>query len=127
MAAMGDRDGDEDPTWVKLREGQLEWGKVTPVKDTDNNSPIAVWYSDPDHEEELFDDTAEEKDAEEWVPVLPLIPAELGVRASLDDVTPWTMYKAIEEFEQDRDDKVKELLKPAKRYFLAAAARKSKN
>ena len=42
-------------------------------------------------------------------------------------MTPWDLYQELKEYESERDDEVKDLLRPAKLWSLLAATRKSAN
>ena len=121
LSTMGNCNGAKDPAWVKLREGQLEWVRITPVKEAGNASPIAIWYNNPNHKAKLFDNSADDEGHKELAPVLPLVLLELGVRINTENFTSQKMCNKLKDFKQDQDNNVMELLRPTKRYFLATA------
>ena len=44
MGAIGDRDGDSDPPFVKIKKSMFEWREVHPVFETDDGSAILKWF-----------------------------------------------------------------------------------
>ena len=60
------------------------------------------------------------------VPKTPAVPAALALKMIAGDMTAWQLFKAIEEYEDDRDQTVLDLLAPIKTWALAAACKAHK-
>ena len=39
LGAVGERQGEDNPTWVKLKQTLLQWEKITPVRDWGRTAP----------------------------------------------------------------------------------------
>ena len=97
LAAMGDRDGDQDPTWVEVPPQHFRWAQHTLPKDTSDSSAIATFYSRRENRLKMFDATGEEmEDTATWVPVYPIIPMEVAAAAAKREktkpMTHWELY-----------------------------------
>ena len=128
LGAIGDRDGDGDPVFVQLKTTHLEWEERKLLAATDDTSAIARWYDDPENRNSLFNTSGEQLTATKIAfPTMPMVPAELGLKIVQESMTPWEMLGEIDAFVEDRDDIVKNLLKPARNWALAASVKSSAN
>ena len=57
------------------------------------------------------------------LPNFALVPSKIAAGALEVGYPPWEVYDALVNFEEDKSDKVKKLLKPCKDWALAAALR----
>ena len=128
MAAVGDRVGLADPPYTKVRKSYFEWTKGKPVKDTSDTGPIATFYDDVNNRMKPFIPSSDiniELDSEVGFPKMPMIPAEVAVIVASVPTTPWELHAHLVDYENDRDEKVKEMLAPVKAWALMASCSKT--
>ena len=94
---VGDREGDVDPTAVKIKPGLITWREVTLVADYGDNSAMDIHYSDAANKYTFFDATNEPKSvAKVNIPKLPTPPAEIALKILQTPTTPWELLGLIE-------------------------------
>ena len=57
------------------------------------------------------------------MPKAPALPAALALKMIAGEMTGWQLFRAIEEYEEDRDQEVLDLLAPVKRWALGVACK----
>ena len=89
LGAVGEWQGEDDPTWVKLKNTALHWEKYTPVMGWEENIAMAEWYGNPANRLNPFDAMAETKGGVQWIPKAPMLPMEVALNVARKPTTPW--------------------------------------
>ena len=113
--------GEDDPTWVKLKPTALQWEKYTPVMGCQVNAAMTAWYSNPANRLTPFDPTAETKGDVTWIPKAPMLPTEVALNIAQNPTTPWELLEMLEKFLVDKDPQVGGSKDCCTLHFLARA------
>ena len=95
------------------------------MKDVDDESKITNFYNTGANRMKFFDPTAENADQEAtgtWVPKMPMIPAKVALKVATSPRISW-VHQHLCNYEEDRDQAVKEMLKKAKIWALTATCK----
>ena len=124
IAFIGDRDGESDPSAVKIKPGLMTWKETAMIADYGDNSAIDKHYNTPGNRNTFFDAGTEQKAIQKvWIPKMPTPPAELALTIAETETTPWELHGLIELWEEDRSDAVKALMVPLKNWCIYATTK----
>ena len=125
IAAMGDRIGDSDPTWVRIKPALFDWRQVAMVSDTTETGELAKFYDNDDNRDKFFDAAGHVEANKTWWPKLTIIPSKVAkeVEERENGVTPYELYEMLVAYEQEKEEDVKEWLVAPKMYCLMAACK----
>ena len=125
LGALEDRNKTgEDPPFVRLKPSYFEWRKVRLPVDREDSGPMATYYDQQENEGQFCPLEEGEVEANKTpVPKFTLVPAKIAADALEEGHTPWKVYDALTDFEEEKSEEVKNLLKPCKDWALAAALR----
>ena len=102
VGALGDRDGDKDPLFVKIRCTVFEWKTVSPIANQTDTSDIAMFFAAKEIYSMLFDSGGSTKLNQQPVPKLALLPAEIAMLVVEHPTTPWEWWEFLDRFAEDR-------------------------
>ena len=89
LAAVGDRNGAQDPPWVHVNETYFHWEQQFLPKNTGKDSAMGAFFSRRENRGMLFDASGKEKnDAATWVPRYPLLPMKVAAKVAKKPPTP---------------------------------------
>jgi len=121
LGAVGERQGEDGPMWVKLKNTALQWEKYTPVMGWGDNNAMAERYDNPANRLTPFDARVEAKGDVQWIPKAPMLPMEVALNLAQKPTTLWELLELLEEFLADKDPQVGTALDPIKKWAVAAA------
>ena len=119
VAAVGDRAGDVDPSFVTITEYDLNWKSNHLPVSCAEDSPIGEFFADESNQWIFCPrDIIEWSEDKHSFPLLPMVPAEVGYKiakrqARGEAVTVWDLLLMLVEYIQGRSDEVKALVQPA--------------
>ena len=125
FGATGDRVEGEDPQFVKLQEGQFEWMKVKVLSDVGEGSGFDDWFAEPENRLAPFDSVGEAKEADQLIPKMPLVPAEIGHWCAEEPRTPYEVLHKLHTYANDRDEKVQTAMENVMTWCVMAATKRS--
>ena len=117
LAAIGDRVGQADTPYVKVKKSYFDWKEAKPVKRLDDTSEITSFYDDGYNRIKNFDPAGMDAEVEEtgvYVPKIPLVPAEVALKIATTPTTPWELHQHTCDYKEGRDAAVKSMLTPVK-------------
>jgi len=121
LGAVGERQGEDGPMWVKLKNTALQWEKYTPVMGWGDNNAMAERYDNPANRLTPFGATAEAKGDVQWIPKAQMLHMEVALNVARKPTTPWKLLELLEEFVVDKDPQVGTALDPIEKWTVAAA------
>ena len=96
--------------------------KFQVVKETDADSAIAAWFDVVENQLKPFIVGTVDRNAEEWIPLAPMLTMEIASECANGETTPWELFQMCNDFETDKDSKVENLMGPIKKWALLASA-----
>ena len=99
---------EEDPAFVRLKPSHVEWRKVRLPAHQEDSGQMAVFYDQPENEGEFCNLEGDELVLNDTsVPKFTLVPLKIAVDALEVGYTPWEVYVALVDFEDNKLDEVK--------------------
>ena len=120
IAAVGDRSGDAEPSFVTMTEDDLKWKSNYLPASCAEDSPIGEFFANAENQWDFCpkENITELSEDKHGFPLLPMVPGEVGYKiarrqARGEAVTVWDLLFMLVEYVQGRSDDVKAVVQPA--------------
>lgn len=128
FGAVGDRDGDDDPPFVKLSKSLFEWKQVKLLtSEGGEQEAIDAFYGDPTNRRAFFPTTGRSfATPEPWTPRMPIAPYEVSNQVLVKkQVTAHELARIVETYTTDKSEAVQTIVEPLANFAKAATLKPS--